>query len=86
MEIESVFGNLKIKKEPKKLELEWLEFQPIENYDKGVILQTLVLLDKKIPDNFSFLAYGDLIVVWRGKLTGEVITVETPVKTVKFFF
>ena len=86
MEIESIFGNLKIQTEPKKLELEWLEFQPIENYDKEVILQTLVLLDKKIPDNFSFLTYGDIVVVWRGKLNGEVITVETPIKTLKFFF
>jgi hypothetical protein len=85
--IQSPYGEIEIEElEEVKIDLDYLEFECFDNYDKQVALLIFSVLKNKVPDNFSFLSYLGDLTIWCGKVNVSKHKIITPVKEVIAIF
>ncbi len=81
IKINSPYGEICVEEvENIKIDLDYLEFELFDNYDKQIALLVFSVISNRVPENFSILSYQGDIAVWYGKINMSKYKVITPIK------
>lgn len=81
IKINSPYGEICVEEvENIKIDLDYLEFELFDTYDKQITLLVFSVISNRIPENFSILSYKGDVTVWAGKTSVSKYKITTPIK------